>query len=118
QALSELFDVVDTSRDGRLNVSEMKTMVRAVKPTATDSDVRQIFSRIDSSGNGALSKSEFITYFKNMFRNDSDADFRERINSQKKAAQLVANSRSAKSQSAGARPDDGSSARMRAREKP
>ena len=58
-AHAPVFNIIDTSKDGRISLEEFKVYLKAMNPNLTDKDVETAFNAIDTNKNGKISREEF-----------------------------------------------------------
>ena len=63
-----LFDAIDTNKNGKISVKELKEYFKITVPGVSEAEVTHSFNTIDTNKNGVISQEEFMAAAEDFFR--------------------------------------------------
>lgn len=77
EAIIEMFQTMDTDKNGHLTFEELKDGLKKIGQVVPDDDVKMLMDAADTDGNGILSCDEFVTLAIHLKRMGCDEHLRE-----------------------------------------
>ncbi|GAB6020432.1 hypothetical protein CHUAL_003127 [Chamberlinius hualienensis] len=70
--LKAAFSLLDTNRDGKVNASELKSMMETMGIKVSDEQIQNLIAQASTTGDGLISEDEFMQFMSTQSTADSD----------------------------------------------